>query len=303
MVTAAMALFGLIDNFMRLAAEAGGLWQFHFLRGVLAVAILVPVALVLGLRLRPAAPGRVALRSCLNALAMVLYFGALGVMPIAQAVAGLFTAPIWVVILSAAVFGDRIGPRRIAAVAIGFAGALLALRPEAGGFTPASLVPVLAGALYGAGNLVTRRLCAAEGTATLLTGFFALMAVWGALGCLALALWPMPVAEGAAGWATRGWVAPEGAFLVMIVVQAVGSLAGVGLTIRAYQMADATMVAVMENMLLVAATLWAIALWGEVPDAAGWAGLGLILVAGVIVARPGGAAPSAPPAAAEGRGR
>jgi drug/metabolite transporter (DMT)-like permease len=284
LVLGAMALFGLIDNFMRLAAETGGLWQFHFLRAIIALVILVPLAWMLGATLRPRAPGRVMLRSTLNSVAMVIYFGCLGFMPIAQVVAGLFTAPIFVVLFSVLLFRERIGPRRILAVALGFCGIVLALRPEAGDLTALSILPVIAGALYGLGNLVTRRWLGDEGTLALLGGFFGLMMVWGALGCVVLALWPMPVAPGAEGWATRGWVAPEGVFLVMIVVQGVGSLLGVGLSIKAYQLADATMVAVFENTLLVFATLWAFILWGEAPDALGLVGLGLITVAGVIIA-------------------
>ena len=284
LVLASMALFGLIDNFMRLAAETGGLWQFHFLRAVAAIAILVPLTFVFGARLRPRAPGRVLLRSSLNSFAMVIYFGCLGFMPIAQVVAGLFTAPIFVVLFSVALFGERISPRHLIAVALGFLGILLVLRPEAGDLSALSVLPVLAGAFYGLGNLITRRWLGAEGTLSLLAAFFGMMLIWGGLGCLAIALWPLPVAPGAEGWATRGWVAPEGVFLAMILVQAVGSIVGVGLSIRAYQLADATMVAVFENSLLVFATIWAIILWREVPDALAVAGLALIALAGVLIA-------------------
>lgn len=294
LVLCAMALFGLIDNFMRLAAETGGLWQFHLLRAIIALAILVPVALMMGTSLRPLRPGRVALRSVLNSGAMVIYFGCLGFMPIAQVVAGLFTAPIFVVLFSVLLFGDRIGPRRIMAVVLGFAGIILALRPEAGDLSVWTVVPVVAGALYGLGNLITRRWCADEGTLTILGGFFAMMVIWGALGSLFLWLWPLPVVPGGAGFITRGWVPTEGIFATMIVVQGVGSLIGVGLSIKAYQMADPTMVSVFENTLLVFATLWAFVLWGEAPDALGLLGLALITAAGVIIAlRSDQAAPQA----------
>jgi drug/metabolite transporter (DMT)-like permease len=99
----------------------------------------------------------------------------------------------------------------------------------------------------------------------------------------------LPVPEGGDGFITRGWVPPEGIFLTMIVVQAIGSLIGVGMSIKAYQLADATMVAVFENTLLVFATFWAFVLWGEAPDALGMVGLGLITVAGVIIALRSGA--------------
>lgn len=294
MVTGAMALFGLIDNFMRLAAETGGLWQFHLLRGALAVVVLLPVALILGATLRPLSWRRVLGRSTLNSLSMVIYFGCLGFMPAPQVAAGLFTAPLFVVLFSALLFGQRVESARIAAVALGFVGVLLALWPAQGQMALSVwlLLPVLAGALYGLGNLVTRRWCGNEGTLVLLGSFFGMMTLWGALGCVVLALWPLPVAPGGDGFITRGWVVPEGVFLVMIVVQAIGSLIGVGLSIRAYQIADPTMVAVCENSLLVFATIWTIILWAEWPGPLGFAGLAMVTAAGVWIAlgaRPGAA--------------
>lgn len=284
LVTGGMALFGLIDNFMRLAAETGGLWQFHLLRSAVALAVLVPVAWIAGARLSLLRPGRVLLRSVLNSVAMVIYFGCLAFMPIAQVVAGLFTAPLFVVLFSVLLFREPVGPWRTGAVALGFVGILLAIGIDADSLSALSLLPVLAGAFYGLGNLVTRQWCAGEGTAALLLGFFGLMMLWGALGTLILWLVPLPVAPGADGFATRGWVAPEGVFLVMILVQGVGSLVGVGLSIRAYQIASATVVAVFENALLVFATLWAIVLWREIPGPVEALGLVLVTAAGILIA-------------------
>ncbi len=284
LVVGAMALFGLIDNFVRLAAADGGLWQFHLLRSVVALALLVPTAALMGVALRPKRPGPVLARSVLNSVAMVIYFGCLGFMPIAQVVAGLFTAPIFVVLFSVVFFGQTVGPRRIVAVIIGFGGAVLALRPEVGSVTVWTVVPVLAGAVHAMGNIATRRWCEGEGTLTLLGAFFACMMVWGAVGVGVLTLFPLPVPEGGDGFITRGWVWPDGIFGIMIVVQGVGSLIGVGMTIRAYQMADATFVSVFENLLLVFATLWAAILWSEIPDAIELAGLAMIVTAGVIIA-------------------
>ena len=176
------------------------------------------------------------------------------------------------------------GPWPIAAVGIGFLGILLALGLDAGNLSGWSLLPLLSGAIYGLGNLVTRKWCAEEGTLTLLGGFFGMMLLFGGRGCLLLALWPQPVGPGAEGWATRGWVRPEGWFLLLVLVQGVGSLLGVGMVIRAYQIADSAVVAVFENALLVFATLWAIVLWREVPGPVEWAGLALVTLAGVMIA-------------------
>ena len=286
MVLVTMSLFGLIDNFVRAAAVDGGLWQYHFLRSAVALAVLLPLAAVLRVSLRPQSPGRVLGRTLLNATAMVIYFGCLGFMPIAQVVAGLFTAPLWTVLFSALLFGERVALRQVFAVALGFAGILLAQQPWAADLSVWTLLPALSGAFYGLGNLVTRRFCAGEATMTLLGAFFAMLGLVGAVGLVGLWLWPLPVLPGADGFITRAWVTPTPLFWAVTVVQALGSLLGVGLSIRAYQIAPPTQVAVFENTLLVFATFWAVVLWGQWPDGMTLAGLALIALAGAIIAWP-----------------
>lgn len=283
-ILSGMAVFGLIDNFVQLAAQTGGLWQFHFLRSIEALIILAAIAWFTKTSLWPKRWGAVIVRSLLTTIAMVIYFGCLGFMPIAQVAAGLFTSPIFVVLFSVLFFGETVGPRRIIAVIIGFAGAILALRPDADGISVWTLLPVMAGAVYAMGGIATRRWCEDEGTLTLLGAFFLNMLIWGAIGVAFLALWPLPVLPGGDGFFTRGWVTPSGAYLVVIMVQGAGSLLGVGLAIRAYQLAEPTVVAVFENGLLVFATVWAFFLWGQIPDALGLVGIGLIVLAGVIIA-------------------
>lgn len=286
LVLVAMGLFGLIDNFMRLAAADGGLWQYHLLRSIVALAVLIPLAAALRISLRPLNPRLVLGRTMLNSSAMVIYFGCLGFMPIAQVVAGLFTAPLWTVIFTVGLFGEKVALRQMLAVILGFAGIVIALHPAAGELTIWTLLPILSGAFYGLGNIVTRRWCGAEGTLTLLGAFFAMLGLVGAVGLLALWVWPLPVLPGADGFITRGWVNPTSTFWIVVVVQALGSLLGVGLSIRAYQIAPPTFVSVFENTLLVFATVWAVILWQEWPDALGLSGLAMIAVAGVIIALP-----------------
>lgn len=277
-VLLAMLTLGFIDNYVRVIAAEAGLWQFHLTRSLIALPLLALAAVWLGQRFRPIRPGRVAARSLFNSAAMMLYFAALAFLPIGQVVAGLFTAPIFVLLISALVYGERVGPARIAAVEVGFAGILLVI-----GFDPArlsvmTLVPVLAGFFYAVGNIATRRWCAGESAVTLTSGFFLFMGVWGILGLAVLAVWPAVVSEGAAGFLSRGWVAPSGSFLFWTAVQAVGSIVGVGLIIRGYQLAEASYVAVFEYSLLLFAVAWAFVLWGEVVGFR--EGLGMVAIAG-----------------------
>lgn len=284
LVLLAMATLGYIDNLVRLIAREAGLWQFHLTRSAIALPMLALLAHVIGGRLRPLSPGRVAARSFFSAGSMMIYFGCLAFLPIGQVVAGLFTAPIFVLLISAFVYGERVGPWRIGAVALGFAGILFLLRPDAAAFSPMSVMPVVAGLFYAIGNIATRRWCAGESALTLLAGFFLGMGGFGALGLLLFTLAPQGAEPGAESFLVLGYVAPSPAFLFWTVVQAVGSIIGVGLIIRGYQLADASYVAVFEYALLIFAALWAFVLWGEVLAPAALLGMAAIALAGATIA-------------------
>ncbi|OYW53237.1 MAG: EamA family transporter, partial [Rhodobacterales bacterium 12-65-15] len=100
-------------------------------------------------------------------------------------------------------------------------------------------------------------------------------------------------AEGPADFILRGPVWPTGSFLGWTFVQAAGSLLGVGLVIKAYQMAEATTVSVFEYAILPISAGWTWLLWGETLDWTAWIGIALITLAGVIIARPGRRSPVA----------
>ena len=280
-------IIGFTDNFVRVIAAEAGLWQFHAVRGVTALAILGVAARPLGLRLAPRNLRAVAGRSLIHGCAMLIYFGCLAFLPVAMVAAGLFTAPIFVLLIARFAFGHPVGPYRIAAVLIGFLGVILVLGPASGErIGAATVLPVAAGALYALGNLATREWCAEETAETLLAGFFVALGLFGLIGMIALTLWPLPlpVPEGVAGFVLRGATMPTGRFLIWTFVQAAGSLIGVGLMIRAYQIAAASRVAIFEYVILPASALWSYMLWAEVVSARAAIGMGLIFLAGLIIA-------------------
>lgn len=281
-IAAYALIIGFTDNYMRVIAAEIGLWQFHLTRSAMVAVILAALAVPLGLRLRPQNLRAVLARSAVHGAAMLCYFGALGFLPVPQVAAGLFTAPIFVLLISRFAYGEPVGPVRIGAVGLGFAGILLVLGPEAARLGPAAAIPVLGGALYALGNVATRTWCAGEGAVTLTAGFFAMLGLFGALGLGVLALFPQAGA-GTLGFILRGPVMPSATVLFWIFVQAAGSLLGVGLMVKGYQLADASRVAVFEYIVLPAAVLWGFLLWHEVPGLREWAGMGLIWLAGMAI--------------------
>ncbi len=284
-ITIYAVLIGFTDNFVRVIASEGGLWQFHAMRTAMAFVLLGLAAVLVGVRLGPRRPGAVVARSLVHGAAMLVYFGCLAFLPVAQVAAGLFTAPIFVLLFSRFFYGHPVGRWRIGAVAAGFAGILLVLAP--GTSAPlgwASLAPVAAGALYALGNIATREWCEGESAGVLTAGFFAALGLFGLAGMAALWLWPQQAPEGQEGFGLRGAVWPSGTFLFWTFVQAAGSLVAVAAMVRGYQLAEASRVAVFEYVVLPAAVFWGWALWGEVPTAQAALGMVLIFAAGAVIA-------------------
>jgi drug/metabolite transporter (DMT)-like permease len=274
------------DNYVRVIAADSGLWQFHATRTAMAFAILAVVAVPLRLRLLPKRPGPVLARSAIHGAAMLIYFGALAFLPVAQVAAGLFTAPIFVLLIQRVAYGQPIRGLQVLAVAVGFVGVVLVLGPEAvTGATFAALLPIIAGALYAMGNIATREWCAGETAETVVAGFFGMLGVMGLVGMAVLWAFPVPVPDGAEGFLQRGAVWPTGSFLWWTFVQAAGSLLGVGMIVKAYQIAEASKVSVFEYVILPASAAWGFFLWGETLTWMAVAGMALIALAGVLIAR------------------
>ena len=278
-------VIGFTDNYVQVIAENAGLWQFHFTRTLMAMALLIPVAMVMGLRLRPVNLRAVLARSSIHGLAMVIYFGALAFLDVALVAAGLFTAPIWVLLISRFVYGHAIGPVRILAVILGFAGVVLVLGPEAmAGASLPAVLPVLAGAMYAMGNIATREWCPQESAETLLAGFFLALGIIGAVGMAVLWVLPLEVPAGPEGFLQRGPVWPSATFYFWTFVQAAGSLMGVGMMIRAYQITDASKASVLEYVILPASAFWTWVLWGKGLAPLAVVGMVLIVAAGSMIA-------------------
>lgn len=278
-----MLIIGAADNLMPLLTPVSSLWTFHLLRSAMVLLILVTAAPVAGWRLWPNRPRAVLARNLFSGAAMFLYFGSLAFVPIGVAVAGLFTAPVFVLLFSALFRAERVGLVRWLAVAIGFAGALLVIQPEEGGITLASLLPVLGGVFYAIGALATRSWCEGEGTVPMLVSYYVVIALGGAVGLAGLAVWPIDPAAGSAGFIARGWVAPDGWIWLWLLLQAVTSVIGVGCLTRGYQIGEATYVAINEYALILFASVFAWVFWDQFPGSLARLGMVMIIAAGAVI--------------------
>lgn len=282
-ILAGMFTLGLTDNLVALIADTSSLSQFHLLRGSMVLIALSLVAAMGGGTIWPKRPVAVLARSTLTAGAMLIYFGCIALLPIGIVVAGLFTAPLFVLLIEVVLQGKRVGVLRGLAIALGFAGALLVIRPTPGNLDLVSLLPILAGLLYAGGAVATRAWCEGESTVCLAVFFFALLALAGAAG---VAFLPGE-GSGSAGFPLRGWMPLNAPTLGWFVVLSTGALVGIYCIFRGYQLGEASFVAVFEYSLLVFASVWAFILWGETLPPLAFAGMALIATAGVILAMRG----------------
>ncbi|MEO1687064.1 MAG: DMT family transporter, partial [Pseudomonadota bacterium] len=168
-----MAGFAANDALMKVLAVQAGFFEAVLLRGVGATALMALIAWRLGaLRRRPAradAPA-LALRCAAEVCATVCYLTALTRLPLATVSSVAQTMPLMITFAGAVVLGERVGWRRWAAVAAGFIGVLVILRPGAE-FQPAVLWALAGVTCFTIRDMATRRLSAqtASPLVTLLT--------------------------------------------------------------------------------------------------------------------------------------
>jgi len=279
-----MSVIGLVDNFVVLIAQESGLWQFHLIRALMICATIVVLARLRGWRLWPRRWSGVLLRSGFGAVSMAIYFGSLAMMPIAQVGAGMFTAPIFVLLFSVILYRQTIGFWRIAAVALGFGGAMLVLQPDFAGMNLWGLAPMAAGLAWSLCVLSTRHLCEGETTATLIFWFFGGLGLLGATGLLVIAVFGPFELAGGAEFISTGWVTPTPRFLFWVSVQAVGSLIAIAWLTRAYQIGETSYIAIFEYSFLIFAGFWGWILWGDTLGPLALVGVGAIVLSGTVIA-------------------
>lgn len=203
-------------------------------------------------------------RSLCLVVATACFFGALRFLPLAEASAITFLAPMFAIFLSMPVLGERPTRARWIASIVGFAGILVLVRPGAAAFHPAAallVVAALSNALY---QLLTRRLPNDTPYTTL---FYSAL-----VGTAFLSL-ALPVADLPAEVSAR-----DAAFLLVL-----GVLAGLGhwLLIGAFLAAPASLVAPFTYLQMIWATAYGYAVFGQLPDGLSALGMAIIVASGV----------------------
>ena len=150
----------LIDVSSKLATATIPVGQITLGRFIVQGALMAPVCLLLGHSLRlpkVAVPGLIWRAVCLI-LSTYCFVGAVRFMPIADALAIAFVEPFIILLIGRFVYHEEVGPRRLAAVAVGFCGALLVIQPSFQTFGLVALLPLGTAFFFALYMLVTRSL-------------------------------------------------------------------------------------------------------------------------------------------------
>lgn len=210
-------------------------------------------------------------RALVGGTAMSLWFAALALLPLPDATAISFSAPLFTVALAAVILRERVRAYRWSAVVVGFLGILIILSPHLSGAAPteeASLGAMLAfaSAIFMALAMITvRRLTSTERTSTIVVWFAGVTSVF--------ALMSAPF----------GWVVPDATDAVMLV--AIGLSGGVGqiLLTQSYRYADASTIAPFEYTTMLWTVLVGWIVFAEVPTLEVVGGAAIVIGAGVFV--------------------
>ena len=208
-------------------------------------------------------------RSTLMFLSSMLWVAAVATVPLATASAINFTAPIFVVLLSIPMLGERVGLHRWAAVLVGFVGALVIIQPGTSGLRIEFLLLLAAALLFALYQILTRKAAATESQAT--SSIYTV--VVGLVVSGALVPW--------------NYISPEpGDILVWAAFLAMGLLGGIRhyLVIRAYTYAPASVISPFFYGELIGVTLLGYLIFGDFPESTTWIGAAIIVASGVYIA-------------------
>ena len=293
MLVAALAFAGsnLLQSALPTPVEYGGygmsstgmaFWQY-----VIAAILSLPLILRIGVKnLRTSYPLAHEVRAFVSALGVhVFVYGFATGVPIWQMVTLLATGPLFIILGSTLFLGERASPARLAAALVGFIGAIIISGVGAEGLGWATLVPIVAAALWATTDVLTKYLALkGESPETLTVSLLVLvtpnhllilLAVWG-LGIVAPGLLPV-------GLASNVFALPSGNALWLLVLLGALTAAAQYLLAFAYKVADATYLQPFGDSKVPLSGLLGWVILGQVPSVWFWPGAALIVAASVFI--------------------
>ncbi|MDX5393652.1 MAG: DMT family transporter [Caulobacteraceae bacterium] len=266
---AAMACLAGLFALVKVASERGvPVFEILFFRNAFAfIPIAIYIARTSGFGvLRTTRPMAHVTRALVGLTGMVGGFMAVSYLPLTEATALSFSAPLFMTALSVPLLKEQVGPHRWAAVAVGFVGVLIMIRPDPAHMASIGVIFALIGAVGAALAMVTIRQISVTEPGPRIVFYFTLAGAVAGLASLPF-----------------GWVMPDAQTLALLVLM--GVLGGVGqlLLTEAIRVAPVAVVAPFDYTQLIWASLIAFFVWSELPKATTLAGAALVAASGVYI--------------------
>ena len=266
----------LIDVASKLAAQGVPVGMIVLGRGVVQAALMLPVVLAMRqpLALGRRALGLALLRAFLLVASTYCFVAAVRVMPIADALAIAFVEPFVILLIGRFAMAEEVGPRRLAACAAGFIGALLVIQPSFAAFGPVALFPLGTAVSFALYMLVTRALSRSLHPVPM-QFHTALLA--------ALICAPLLVLGTATGEPSTTFVLPQGIFWLWVFCVGLASTVSHMAMTYALKFAPSSTLAPLHYLEIVTATLFGYLVFGNFPNTLTLIGIGVIVASGLYV--------------------
>jgi drug/metabolite transporter (DMT)-like permease len=211
-------------------------------------------------------------------------FMGLAALPLAEVAAIRNSGPLMITLLSILMLGEKVGPRRWLALAVGFMGVLLIVRPGSASFNLGSVFILISVLFYGLNVILTRKLKEMDSSATM--AYYSSLVYLAAafvLSPLAILVGEIPDAHPSIAFLLRAWSMPTP--LDWGIMSGLGLVwaGGMYFIARAYSIAPTSLVAPFEYTTLPINVMWDFLLWHEVPTWMTWAGAFLTIFSGMYV--------------------
>lgn len=284
-IVVGVSVFSIQDAIIKGLSGGYPVHQIVFVRSLIALPLLFLIAFAEGHGvLKTRRLGLHALRGATMFLAYTAYYLALAALPIAETVALYYTVPLFVATLSVPFLGERVGSRRWAAIAVGFFGVLVIVRPGDGLADPAALLAVAAAVAYAMSALLARRLGATDGAGAMaLSATLFYLAASGFLGLVLSGVDAAADTHDSLRFLLNPWLWPSPRDFALMAACGLVSALGFFFLAQGYRLTQANIAAPFEYVALPWAVLWGYLFFGNLPDGATVAGAAIIVGSGLYV--------------------
>ena len=244
--------------------------QMIVVRGVMAIALILLVAWRMGAldRLRDIARGWVVVRAGCEGVGTFLYLAGLFHLPLANVTAINLASPLFIAVLARLIYQEQVSAARWLAIGLGFCGVMMIIQPSGEGFNVYALMSLAATLIFAGRDLMTRKI--PPSTPSILITLATASTVW-------------LLAGGVLSW--QGWVPMSWHDVGLLAIASVFLSAGYYSVIAAMRQGEMSVVAPFRYVGLLWALLIGFVIWGDIPNALAWAGIALLIGAGLYMLR------------------